>query len=72
MNLPDDVLFELRYEIARANLEYDDNHRGYRVKDKLHFNDFLEKQRRGCCGEFEITVLDSNGDKWVVGCNHGH
>ncbi len=72
MTLPADVIKELQYEISKANLEYADNYRGYRYKDKHMFNKYLEAKNKGCCGSFETHIYDSKGDKWIVGCNYGH
>jgi hypothetical protein len=70
--LPADVLRELRYEIARAELEYDDNYRAYRARDNHMREDFTKIRRDGCCGSFETSIVDDAGDKWIVGCNYGH
>lgn len=70
--VPDDVKEGVRYEIARSGDECDDNHRAYRYKDEFLKKEFIEAERRGCCGTAMSYVIDSNGDKWIVGWNHGH
>lgn len=70
--LPQDVIESLRYEIGRAGLEYADNYRAYRRKDHLHYDEFIARRKRGCCGSYEVDIIDENGDHWIVGCNHGH
>lgn len=72
MKLPSDVLRELLLEIVKAELEYADNFRGYRYKDKHLFNEFIKAKDQGCCGVFETYVFDDEGNKWIVGCNYGH
>jgi len=70
--LPEEVWRELQYEIAKAGLEYADNWRAYRYKDKYLFKEYLEQANKGCCGVFESYVYDDEGNKWIVGCNYGH
>ena len=70
--LPKEVLYELDYEIARADLDYHDNYRGYRFKDNYLFEEYKRRAESGCCGVFETQVILENGDKWIVGCNYGH
>lgn len=72
MNIPADVLEAMRYEFGRAGLEYDDNYRAYRRKDGLGFEEFTTKRESGCCGSYEVGIIDDSGDAWIVGCNHGH
>jgi hypothetical protein len=69
--VPPQVWEDLEYEIARCGLDYADNYRAYRFRDGKYKKEFIERDRRGCCGTFEgYTVVD--GDKWIIGCNHGH
>ena len=69
---PDDVADAMRYEIARAELDYVDNHRAYRINDEWLKESFKAAKRAGCCGSFETKVKLKNGESWVVGCNYGH
>jgi len=71
LQIPDQVIADIDYEVGRNQLEYADNYRAYRLKDGLGQREFNHKRRKGCCGEFESsTVVD--GDQWIIGCNHGH
>ena len=70
--IPEDVLYELKYEIGRNDLEYVDGYRAYRVKDNYLREEYRKVRDGGCCGEMKIGVTDSIGDKWIVGCNYGH
>lgn len=72
MKLPNDVLQELKYEIARHGLEAADNFRGYRYRDNHLFSEFVAAGKAGCCDTFEIKITDDVGDAWIVGCNYGH
>lgn len=62
---------DLHYEIARLDLEYADNYRVYRYKDRAGFRKYRERELRGCCGSFESSTI-VNGKKWIIGCNYGH
>lgn len=69
--VPKEVWEDLRYEIARNDLDNADNFRAYRYNDDFLKDAFLESVRRGCCGNFQShTVVD--GEKWIIGCNYGH
>ena len=70
--IPEDVLYELKYEIGRNDLEFVDNYRTYRVKDNYLREEYNKAYNEGCCGFMDVAVIDKNGDKWIVGCNHGH
>lgn len=70
--VPQEVWACLEYEILRAELEYADNLRAYRHKDQHLLTEFREAERCGCCGVFETSVVDDDGQKWVVACNYGH
>jgi len=72
MKIPADVLEAMRYEFGRAGLEYDDNYRAYRHRDWLGYDDFIAKRKSGCCGSYEVGIIDDAGEPWTVGCNHGH
>ena len=69
--VPQEVWDDLRYEIGRADLEYDDNWRAYRYKDKFLFKEFKQAENKGCCGFFNTSTI-INGEKWIIGCNYGH
>ena len=69
--VPQGVWEALEYEIARDGMECDDNWRAYRVSDDFLFEEFVDADKRGCCGSFQTTVT-VGGDKWIVGCNYGH
>ena len=69
--VPQQVWDDLHYEVGRADLEYADNYRAYRVKDDLGLPEFDSKRLRGCCGEFEASTK-VDGDQWIIGCNYGH
>lgn len=71
VGVPLQVWEDLRYEIARSELECADNFRAYRHKDKKFFNQFMEAKDKGCCGCFESNTL-VDGEKWIIGCNYGH
>lgn len=70
--IPDEVKEGIAYEVARAETEYNDNLRAYRYKDDFLKREFVEAQSRGCCASAMSYVIDNNGDKWIVGWNHGH
>lgn len=70
--VPPEVQEGIAYEVARSEDEYDTNHRAYRYKDEYLKKEFLEEQEKGCCGTGQSYVIDYNGDKWIVGWNHGH
>jgi len=72
MTIPDEILEALSYEIARADLECDDNYRAYRLRDSHLRPEFMISQRKGCCGVFETSYVDNAGDKWIMACNYGH
>lgn len=60
----------LHYHIGREDLEYVDNMRVAR-KNHREFQQYLDQQRKGCCGSFDIEVW-IDGEKWAIGCNYGH
>lgn len=62
---------ELNYQIARHALEYADNYRIAREKYAGEMEAYFDAQRRGCCGQFEWS-LTLEGQKFFIGCNHGH
>ena len=69
--IPEQVWKDLQYEIAKNDLEYADNYRAYRYKDKLFYDEYCYWDDRGCCGVFRShTIVD--GDKWIIACNYGH
>lgn len=70
-NVPQQVWDDLVYEVARANLEYDDNYRAYNFDTGEHFEAYKKAAKRGCCGVFE-SATKVNGQKWIIGCNYGH
>jgi hypothetical protein len=72
MKIPEDVLRELRYEIGRADLDCANNYRAYRCKDSHLYDEWMAARKRGCCGFYETSIVDDNGDRWMVGCNYGH
>jgi hypothetical protein len=72
MNLPEEVVAAIDYEVGRHDLEYADTYRGYRVGDIDGENEFDRSRDAGCCGSFESNVILENGDKWIIGCNYGH
>ena len=72
MEIPADVQEAMNYEFARAGLEYVDNYRAYKYKGSLGYGAFVTARNRGCCGSYEVTIIDDSGEKWMVGCNHGH
>jgi hypothetical protein len=65
------VLEALEYEIARADLEYADNYRAYRVHDGLGKAEYHGALAKGCCGFFDASAV-VDGEKWRIGCNFGH
>jgi hypothetical protein len=69
--VPDEVWKDLEYEVRREDLDYADNYRAYRYKDRLHFDDFVKAEKNGCCGTFSSHTT-VNGDKWIISCNYGH
>lgn len=71
-NIPKDVLEAIEYEVGRAGLEYADNYRAYRRKDGYMRDEFIAARKNGCCGFYEVSIIDVAGDHWIVGCNHGH
>ena len=70
--VPEEVKEAIRYDVARSGDEYDDNHRAYRYKDEFLKAEFDAAARRGCCGVGHSHYIDNNGDKWILGWNHGH
>ena len=69
--VPQEVWEDLKYEIARNDLDYADNYRAYRYKDSFLKDEFIKADNQGCCGCFEShTVVD--GEKWIIGANYGH
>lgn len=68
---PCEVWRDLEIEIAKTGLEFADNFRAYRYSDGWYVLDFVAAEESGCCGFFTSwTVV--NGEKWIIGCNHGH
>ncbi len=70
--VPPEVWDDLRYQVGREGLDYDDNYRAYRVHDGFLKEAFVQADRNGCCGSYESSTLDATGAKWIIGCNHGH
>lgn len=70
-DVPKEVWDDLEYRIAANSLEYADNFRAYRASDMYLFEEYEKALERGCCGFFEDSTI-INGEKWVMGCNHGH
>lgn len=69
--IPKQVWEDLEYEIIKNDLEYADNFRAYRYKDKLFFDEFMYHENNGCCGVFHSHTI-INGEKWIIACNYGH
>ena len=71
--VPEEVWYELDYEIARAGgLECTAHYRAYRLRDGFGRQRFLEIERENCCGLFETWIKTRDGDKWIVACSYGH
>ena len=70
--VPQEVKEAIAYDVARCGDDYDDNHRAYRYKDNYLKSEFMEAERQGCCGTGHGHCIDDNGDKWIIGWNHGH
>lgn len=70
-NVPNEVWDDLHYEVAKAQLEYDDTYRAYKYGDETGEWHFKVIAYYGCCGSFQShTTVD--GVKWIIGCNYGH
>ena len=67
--VPQEVWDELNLRVAE--LECVDNFRAYRESDGFYEKEFVAAKENGCCGEYEGATIHS-GDKWIIGCNHGH
>ena len=68
---PDDeveLLDELFYQIARADLEYADTFRATLVGEGFE----KHKTKQSCCGVWESTYKCKSGRRYFIGCNHGH
>jgi len=70
-DVPHQVWEDLVYEIGRNQLDYADNYRAYRWNDEFLKAEYIKATNSGCCGVFESSTI-VNGDKWIIGCNHGH
>lgn len=70
-DVPDAVWKDLDYEIGRADLDFVDNYRAYRFSDGFLKEEYEAAKLKGCCGFFD-TWVTVDGEKWGVGCNHGH
>ena len=64
----DELLREIFYQAARFDLEYVDTLRATPVH--LGFSHHYTKQ--SCCGVWEATYKYKSGNKYFIGCNHGH
>lgn len=71
MEIPDNILSEIREIIERGDYEYADNYRAARLGNEVEMVEFDRIKDHGCCGSHdeEITV---DGVKWIVGFNYGH
>ena len=71
MGIPEVVIYEIEYHIARNDNQYADNYRAYKKGDELGKKEYKKRQRKGCCGyaDFSVTI---NKEKWYVGYNYGH
>lgn len=69
--VPEAVWDDLDYEVGRNGLEYTDNYRAFRWRDGFMKQQYKYRERKGCCGSFE-TSTTYDGDRWIIGCNHGH
>lgn len=72
MNINDDVLECIEYEVGRHGLEYADNYRAWRLSDNTGKADYIRAVKRGCCGFFDVVVITAKREKWLIGCNYGH
>lgn len=62
---------ELKYHIARLDLEYADNCRYARLDNKEEMAEYNRQIQRGCCGQFDHK-FKYQGIEYTVGCNYGH
>lgn len=62
---------ELYYHIGREDLQYVDNMRVARRNHFYEYQKYVEQQKKGCCGSFDI-VVKIEGEEWACGCNYGH
>lgn len=62
---------ELKYQIARHDLEYADNVRYARCDNAEQMAEYNRKIERGCCGRFDHK-FKYQGVEYTVGCNYGH
>lgn len=70
-DVPEEVWSDLAYEIGRNQLERADNYRAYRFEDLFLYEEYLEAEKKGCCGFFHTHTF-YNGQKWIIACNYGH
>ena len=68
--LPNDVMYELRYELGRLDIHEYHNVNGYKKGD-VSAEKVFSKRRDTKKPWFETSVLMKNGEKWYVGCNYG-
>lgn len=69
-------LLDYLYYLVRSE-EYIDNERICNVRDIEQYNNYIQKMKRGCCGQIDETVFvyDKENDAYeiyMVGCNYGH
>lgn len=69
------LLDYLYYLVSKE--EYVDNERICNVRDTEQYNNYIQKMKRGCCGQTDETVFvyDEENDTYeiyMVGCNYGH
>ncbi len=72
--IPEEIWEAIGYEVARGELEYDDNHRAYLIDgpDPLFREVYKAQQNRGCCGYLDTSYISKDGRKWAIGYNYGH
>jgi hypothetical protein len=54
-----------------GDVEYDDNYRSGFMDDPAQRADWEQRQRQGCCGSFDMSVMIDERE-FVMGCNYGH
>lgn len=71
-SVPKEISDKLDELIEEQNLECADNYRFSPVDDNEGMTQFDAIEESGCCGSFNSEYTDSNGIRWLIGCNYGH
>jgi len=69
--LDDSIYILIRAYADEHDFECVDNYRAFKVGDAEGEARFDEIASNGCCGSHRAEV-EIDGEKWVIGFNHGH